>query len=271
MALLLVASLLLLTLSLDLKEIIKLGPKAGIMMLTGTAGIVIGGPIALCVTQHWLPDDAWQGMAALAGSWIGGAANMIAIQKSVGASEDMIGLIVVVDTAVAGVWMGLLIYLAGRHQRIDRRTKADTGAIRHLEKKMADFQASVARIPSLTDLIVLLALAFGSCWACYYAGLRIDEKLTPQLPESLREIISQATWTVILVTTVGLVLSFTPARRYEGAGASRLGSVLLYLLVACIGAHADLREIVKAPAFMVMGVVWSRIGIRTSSVSRQRW
>lgn len=253
------ASLLLLTLSLDLKEIMRLGPKAVIMLLVGTAGIVIGGPIALLITKPWLPEDAWQGMAALAGSWIGGGANMIAIQESVGASDDLLGPIIVVDTAVAGVWMGLLIYLAGRHQEIDRRIKADNSAIRHLEKKMADFQASVARIPSMTDLMVLLAMGFGACWVCYYGGLRIDEKLTPHLPTGLQEIISASTWKVILVTTIGLVLSLTPVRRYEGAGASRLGSVLLYLLVACIGAHADLRKLLEAPAFIVMGFIWMSV------------
>ncbi|UCG31817.1 MAG: DUF819 family protein [Phycisphaerales bacterium] len=263
------ASLLLLTISLDIHEIIRLGPKAVIMMLVGTASIVVGGPIALLLTRHWLPPDAWQGMAALSGSWIGGAANMIAIQKSVGASDDLIGLIVVVDTGVAGVWMGLLIYLAGRHESIDARTRADASAIRHLEQKMAEFQASVRRIPTLTDLMVLLALGFGTCWACYVAGKEIDGRFTPMLPEGAQEIISATTWTIILVTTTGLVLSLTPARRLEGAGASQVGSVMLYLLVACIGAHADLREIVKAPAFLLMGVVWMAVhGVVMFSVAR---
>lgn len=250
------ASLLLLTLSLDMREIIRLGPKAIIMLLAGTMSIVIGGPIALMLTRNWLPDDAWQGMAALAGSWIGGGANLIAIKESVGASDEIMGAIIVVDTLVANVWMGVLLYMAGRHEEIDRRIGADNRAVKQLERRMADFKASVTRVPSMSDTMVLLALGFGVCWVCYYGGNQIDRHITPLLPAGLRDIISASTWKVILVTTIGVILSLTRARRLEGAGASRLGSVMIYLLIACIGAGADLRQIVKYPMFIVMGFVW---------------
>ena len=253
------ASLLLLTLSLDMREIIRLGPKAIIMLLAGTMSIVIGGPIALLLTRHWLPDDAWQGMAALAGSWIGGGANMIAIKEGVDASDEIMGAIIVVDTLVANVWMGVLLYLAARHEEIDGRIGADNRAVKQLERKMADFQASVTHVPSMSDTMVLLALGFGVCWVCYSGGIRIDQHLTPLLPAGLRDIISASTWKVILVTTVGVILSLTRARKLEGAGASRLGSVMIYLLIACIGAGADLRQIVKYPMFIVMGFIWMSI------------
>ena len=44
---LLPASLVLLTLSIDLKEVFKLGSKALIMFITGTFGVIIGGPLAI--------------------------------------------------------------------------------------------------------------------------------------------------------------------------------------------------------------------------------
>ena len=107
--------------------------------------------------------------------------------------------------------------------------------------------------------MVLLALGFGVCWLCYYAGNQIDLYLTPLLPRTLQDIISASTWKVILVTTVGVILSLTRMRRYEGAGASRIGSVMIYLLVACIGAGADFGKIIEQPAFIAMGAIWMSI------------
>ncbi|RJP38589.1 MAG: DUF819 family protein [Phycisphaerales bacterium] len=263
------ASLLLLTLSLDLPAIARLGPKAVIMMLVGTAGVVVGGPIALAVTdpiaslftENGLPDDAWRGMAALSGSWIGGGANMTAIQHAgfVQTPDSMMGPIIVVDTVVAAVWMACLFFLAGRREAIDRWTGADVRAIDALQQKMSDYQASVMHAPRTWELMVLVALGFGFSWL---ATLLPARGIVPKLFEirgSGEYILEGFTWTVVLITSFGVLLSMTPLRKLEGAGASRLGSVFLYVLVASIGAKADLHEILKTPAYVVMGFIWLSI------------
>src|SRR5690606_8599157 len=80
---LLPAALVLMTLSIDLKAIANLGSKALIMFLTGTVGVIIGGPIAILIVSIFSPetvggsgfDAIWRGLSTLAGSWIGGGAN----------------------------------------------------------------------------------------------------------------------------------------------------------------------------------------------------
>ena len=253
------ASLLLLILALDLPGIIRLGPKAGIMLLAGTAGVVLGAPLALLICNAlltgdtWgLPPDAWRGMTALAGSWIGGGANFVALGQQAGTSDAMLALMVVPDVLVANIWMGTLLFLSQRQHAIDRWTGANAQAIRDLEHRMTDFQERIRRIPTLPDLMMILAFGFMASWLCY--------KLGNWLPEigSARggTMISSVTWKYILVTTVGLALSFTRARNLEGAGASKIGTVMIYLLVACIGASADFRKIVDAPGLVVVGFVW---------------
>ena len=253
------AALFLLILSLDLPGILRLGPKAVIMMLAGTLGVVIGGPIALFVGklfltgEHWgLPDDAWRGFAALSGSWIGGGANFVAIGHVVKASDAMIASMVVPDVLVASVWMGVLLYAAGHQRRIDAWTGADARAIRDLEQRLSDFQARVMRVSTLPDLVMIVALAFGASWVSYIVG----KHLPP-----IGDMISSGTWKYILVTTAGLLLSFTPVRGLEGAGASKVGSVMLYLLVACIGAHANFADVLDAPGYVVVGVIWMLIHV----------
>jgi uncharacterized membrane protein len=164
------AALLLLILALDLPAIVRLGPKAGIMLLAGTAGVVIGGPISLLICREMLPDDAWQGMAALAGSWIGGGANFVAIGKIAEASDAMLATMVIPDVFVANIWMGTLLYLSAHQLAIDRWTGANAQAIRDLERRMTEFQERVTRVPALADLMMILALGFVGSWVSYRLG-----------------------------------------------------------------------------------------------------
>jgi uncharacterized membrane protein len=251
------ASLLLLILALDVPGILRLGPKAVIMLLAGTASVVIGGPISLAICHAWLPEDAWQGMAALAGSWIGGGANFVAIGQIAGTTDDMLGLMVIPDVFVANIWMGILLYLSAHQHAIDRRTGANAQAIRDLERRLSDFQERTNRIATLPDLMMILALGFVGSWVSYKVGQLLPEIST----ERGGTIISDSTWKYIIVTSVGIVLSFTKLRNLEGAGASKIGSVMIYLLVACIGAGADFRKIVEAPEFLLMGFIWIAVHI----------
>jgi uncharacterized membrane protein len=259
---LLPTSLLLLTLSVDIPAIVRLGPKVLILFFSATAGIVIGGPLALLLVGAFAPDaiekvgeQGWKGLAALSGSWIGGGANFIAIGKSVGATEAMIAIMVVVDVAVANTWTAVLLFFAGRNKAMDDRIGADRRAVDAVREKVEGFQTSVARPTNLPDLLTIVALGIG--------GTALASGLSYGMPAIgwdglpvVGEIINQFTWVVILVTALGVGLSFTRARNLEGSGASSVGSVLLYLLVASIGAHANFRELGDVPVLAVVGAVW---------------
>ncbi|MEZ4815601.1 MAG: DUF819 family protein [Bdellovibrionota bacterium] len=154
---LLPASLVLLTLSIDLKELLKLGPKALVMFFVGTIGVILGGPLAIFVTSFIAPsvvsgagaDEVWRGMAALAGSWIGGGANMAAMKEVFGASDALFSAMIAVDVLVASVWMGILLYAAGVSDLVDKKfLKADNSTIKSLEKKCMNINSSIRRFQS---------------------------------------------------------------------------------------------------------------------------
>ena len=267
-AFILPASLFLLILALDVPGILRLGPKAIIMMLAGTAGVVIGGPIALFICRDYLPADAWRGMSALCGSWIGGGANFVALGDIAETSPSMLSLMVIPDVFVANVWMGVLLFLSGRQERIDRRTGANTAGIDRLRRRMTEFQERVSRVATMPDLMMIVALGFVASWVSYRLGVTLDVRITRLAAEmdspmltGLTNSISATTWKYIIVTTLGVVLSFTRVRNLEGAGASKLGTVMIYLLIACIGASADFRKIIEAPAFIVVGFIWMAVHV----------
>jgi uncharacterized membrane protein len=244
-------ALLLLMITIDLKSIARLGGMALVMVVAGTVGIVIGGPIALLVFGPLLPEGAWMGFAALSGSWIGGTANMVAVAESVGTPDAMFGPIIVVDTVVGYGWMGVLLFLSAWQGRYDARTGARTAAIEEANERLAQYDAGRQPI-ELRDAAVICGVAFAGA----VLAVAIGDGL-PTLGDPT--IISHTTWAVLLVVTVGLALSFTPVRRLEAAGASRLGYLALYLLLTAIGAQADLKAVLEAPLFLAAGVLWIAI------------
>jgi uncharacterized membrane protein len=186
-------------------------------------------------------------MTALSGSWIGGGANMVALAEMVGTPDAMFGMMVIVDVTVANVWMGILLYLAGQQQRIDRFTRADTSAIEDLKRRVAEFTAKTTRIPTLKDLMLIVAIGFGGMWLATLAGRILGEG---------SRVFDATVWKFIIVTAIAVAASFTPARNLEGAGASRIGTLMLYLLIASIGAHADFTAMKDAPVLVAVGAVW---------------
>jgi uncharacterized membrane protein len=262
---LLPASLILLTLSIDLKEVLKLGPKALIMFITGTIGVVLGGPLAILIVSVFSPETVggagpeavWKGMTTVAGSWIGGGANQAAMYEIFKPSDSLYSIMITVDVIVAEIWMAFLLIGVGKTIQLDRFFKADATAVNVLKKKMHDFSLSIARIPSLPDLMVILAIGFGLTGLAHLLSNGLASFFQEKLPFLERfSLTSQFFWLIVMATTFGLTLSFTKARNYEGAGASRVGSVFIYFLVATIGMKMDITEIFSNPGLFVVGAIW---------------
>lgn len=252
---LLLFALLLLMISVDLRSVTKLGPVALFMVVAGTVGIIIGGPISLLIFGSFLPADAWTGFAALSGSWIGGTANMVAIAESVGTPESAFGPIIVVDTVVGYGWMGVLLVFAGWQHRFDERTGANTSAIEETNRRLEAMDRD--RHPTtMRDAAVMVGMGMAGAVGAYQVA---QSDLFPPLGDPT--IISKTTWAILIVVTGGLLLSFTRLREYEKVGASHLGYTALYLLLAGIGAQADLRAVVQAPLYLAAGAVWIAIHV----------
>ncbi len=261
---LLPACLVLLIMSVDLKAIFSLGPKALGMFLVGTTGIVIGGPIAILVVStfapEWVggqgPDAVWRGMTTVAGSWIGGGANQAAMKEIYNVGGDIFSAMVTVDIIVANLWMAVLLVLAGNAKSIDNKIGADTSAIDALKVKVEQYHAENARMPQLTNYMLMIAIGFGATGLAHF----IADILTPffkQFPELQRfSFHSSFFWMIVSATIIGLVLSFTRFRHMEAYGASKVGSSFLYVLVASIGLHMNILAIKEAPQLFVVGAIW---------------
>lgn len=260
---LLPSALVLLCIAIDFGAIVRLGPKAIVMFLTGTVGIMFGAVASFEIIRLIHPEtvagETWRGMTTVTGAWIGGGANQAAMKEVFEVDATLFGQFVAVDVLVANVWMAVLLFLASRAQAFDRWTGADLSAINALKARIETYQAEHARTMSLTDLMIILAVGIGVT-GLSHALTSPTVGWIASLPQEWRlqdySLTSSFFWIVVFATTFGLLLSFTRARSLEGAGASTIGSAMLYILVATIGMQMDLNALLDRPWLFLLGLIW---------------
>lgn len=266
---LLPAALVLLTVSADLPAVIGLGPKALIMFFTGTVGVMIGGPVTLLLTS-WIapelmgagPEAIWRGMATVAGSWIGGSANQTALYEIFGAGPDVFSIWIAVDVVVANIWMAVVLWIAANQQRMDKLFRADTTALDRVRDKAEAYETENARIPTLKDLIFIVAVGFGSVGLSHAIADPLSAWFGETYPWAQRlSLDSSFFWVVLIATVLGVVLSFTGARKLQAPGAAKVGSVLVYVLVATVGLNMNIGAILDSPVYFLIGGVWMLIHV----------
>ena len=266
------ASLFLLFISVRIPEVIKLGPKALGMTLIGSLGIVLGAVCGMLAIKPLfamgkLPQEhlpyLWKGVAALSGSWIGGSANMAAVWESVVSSPqtelegEIYSAMVAIDVIIAYGWMAIVIALASSQKKFDAWNKADTKMIADVNQRMKNIHEKSSKYLQTNKFLYMMALSVIVALVCggISTGLNgvLDDAIESKL---LRSVLGSYTILVILVTILGLGLSFTPVNKLEEYGASRVGYALLYMVLARLGAMANLNAIKDYPWYILMGVIW---------------
>ena len=265
---LLPASLVLLTISVDLPAIKRLGSKAVIMFFTGTIGIVIGGPLSILLASMISPDlvggqgpeAVWRGFATVAGSWIGGGANQAAMKEIFDVGDSLFSAMIAIDVIVANIWMALLLYGTGLDDKINKWFDADVSSIDDLKRRVEQYKEQIMRIPETNDTIRVLAIGFGITGIAHLGADIIAPAIKNAAPELARfSLTSGFFWLIVISTTIAILLSFTKLREIEGVGASRIGSVFIYILVATIGMKMDILSIFDNPSLFIIGLIWMTI------------
>jgi len=265
---LLPASLVLLTVSIDLPEIRKLGSKALIMFFTGTIGIIIGGPISIILVSIIMPEvvggsgpeAVWRGLSTVAGSWIGGGANQAAMKEIFNVGDNIFSSMVAVDVIVANIWMAFLLYGVSRNEKLNRWFQADSRAIIELKNKIEIYQKQIMVMPNTIDTVKVLSFGFGITAVAHLGADLITPYIQKTSPYLARfSLTSNFFWIIVLSTTLAVLFSFTKARKLEGVGASRYGSVFIYILVATIGMKMNILAIIDNPGFFIIGLIWMAI------------
>lgn len=237
--------LVIMLLKVDVASTIKMMGRGIFVMLFGTVGVVLGAPIAFLLVGSKLPEDIWRAFGSLAGSWIGGTGNMAAVTEGLKTSGQGFGLAVLGDNLVYIVWLPILLGSKNFAKAFNRFTRVDKKRIQMLEMTQAETQDSRERV-KMRHFLYLLVLGFVCTWAA--------EILSAKLPE-LQPILTASTWKILLITTMGLLLSLTPARHIPAS--HELAMALVYIFVANMGARADISGLTASAGWFILGCyIW---------------
>jgi len=244
--------LIIMLLKVDVASTIRMMGRGIFVMLFGTAGVVLGAPIAFLIVGNKLPEDTWKAFGTLAGSWIGGTGNMAAVTEGLETSGQGFGLAVLGDNLVYMIWLPILLGSKNFAKAFNRFTRVDKKRIQMLEMAQAETQDSQRHRASrgervrMRHFLYLLVLGFACTWAA--------EFFSAQLPE-FKPILTASTWKILLITTMGLLLSLTPARHIPAS--HELAMALVYIFVANMGAKADISGLKGSAAWFILGCyIW---------------
>lgn len=243
---LLPASLVLLLLPVDIKAILRLGPVALAMFFIGAAGIMAGAVISFTLFKPLIGNDFWSGFGALSASWTGGSANMIAAKEALSVRDAVFAPMVIVDTVVPYLWMGIVIAMVGLQPAFDRWNRADRVILERLGKTAVEHSAAFGGRRTSAGIFLTLIVAFAGSGAAYL--------IARQLPQ-VTNMVNIYTWTIIIVTLIGIMLSLTTTRNLERFGATRTGYDLLYFVLTAIGAKASVACIGSALVLIAAGML----------------
>ncbi|HCE69218.1 MAG TPA: hypothetical protein DER40_17470 [Geobacter sp.] len=243
---LLPASLVLLLLPVDMKAILKLGPTALAMFFIGAAGIMAGAVLSFALFKPLVGPEFWSGFGALSASWTGGSANMIAVKEALSVPDTVFAPMVIVDTVVPYLWMGFMIAMVGLQPAFDRWNRSDRSILDHFGEQAVKHLATSGSRRTAAGILLALVVAF--------AGGATAHLIARQLP-LIRDVVTTYTWTIMIVTLIGILLSFSPVRNLERSGATRTGYDLLYFVLTAIGAKASVASIGSALLLIAAGML----------------
>jgi len=246
------AFIVLMLIKVDVPAAVRVMGKGVLVMLMGSAGVVVGAVVSYAIVHRWLAPDAWTGVGALAGSWLGGTGNMAAVSEMLETPPEQFGLAVITDNVIYLIWLPILLGSKNVADRFNKWTRVPEGRL-----KMMDSAASAnleqERVPEMRDYIYLAAIAIGVTWLSTLLAARIFSVMQASYP-ALQTILNESTWRILLLTTLSLTLSTTRISTLPNATA--LGTAMIYVFVAGMGARASIEGLGQAPAFLLGGLIW---------------
>jgi uncharacterized membrane protein len=249
------AFIVLMLIKVNVPAVVKVMGRGVLVMLMGTAGVIVGAAVAYAIVHPWLAPDAWKGYGALAGSWIGGTANMAAAAEMLGTSEEQFGLAILADNVVYVVWLPLLLLSRDFADRFNRWARVPADRVESMEAA-AELYAEQDQAPQMPQYLYLLAVVMAITWT----GAALAPGLAgwfASVSPTLEAMFSESTVRILLVTTMALALSVTPVARLPNATA--IGTALVYVFVAGMGARASISGLAQAPMFVLGAFIWIAI------------
>ena len=221
------------------------------IFMGGAISIFLGFIVAFLLFKNPLGggETVWAAMAALCASWIGGSANMAAMQAAFPVDPGAYGCALAVDTVYYSVWIALLLIMVRYASKWDKAVKADTSKLQAVADAANEEVAKEKKKATAGDWIFLIGLSLIVSALSQQVGLWLNESLS----SVGLAMFDKGTLTTVFVTVLGLICALTPLGKLPAV--EELSNVYLYAVVSLLASTASLVDLVSAPLWIVAGLV----------------
>ncbi len=235
----------------DFRKLGKLGPRMIAIFMGSALTLGIGFLVLYPVFAGSLggAEKTWGATAALYASWVGGSANMAAMQEAVPVDAGAYSCALALDTACYSLWIALLLFAVKYAEKWNKTCKADTS---NLDAVAAAANAEVAKEantkPSAADWIFLIGISLTVSALSQWIGVQMNTAFKA----AGFAFFDKGTCTTVFVTVLGLICAMTPMGKLPAV--SELSNVYLYAIVSLLASTATLVDLVAAPMWVVYGL-----------------
>lgn len=232
----------------DFKKLAKLGGRMVAIFLGCSLTLFIGFLIGYPIFKHALGTDTWAAVAALFASWVGGSANMAAMQAALPVDAGAYSCALALDTVCYSLWIALLLLAVRYAPKWNKATKADTSKLQAVADAAAAEVAKEKRSADSADWIFLIGLSLIVSALSQIVGAKLSETLT----NAGLAVFDKGTITTLFVTVLGLICALTKIGKLPAV--EELSNVYLYAVVSLLASTASVVDLISAPMWVVYGV-----------------
>lgn len=231
----------------DFRKLAKLGGRMVAIFLGCSLTLFVGFIVGYPIFKGPLGSDTWGAVAALYASWVGGSANMAAMQAALPVDAGAYSCALALDTVCYSVWIALLLLMVRYASKWNNAVKADTSKLQAVADAAAAEVAKEKKQAGGADWIFLIGLSLIVSAISQYVGASLNG--------ALRDVglamFDKGSMTTLFVTVLGLVCAMTPLGKVPAV--EELSSVYLYAVVSLLASTASVTDLLAAPMWVVYG------------------
>lgn len=232
----------------DFRKLAKLGGRMVAIFLGCSVTLAVGFIIGYPIFKGMLGTNTWAATAALYASWVGGSANMAAMQDALPVDPGAYSCALALDTVCYSVWIALLLFMVRYSGKWDKAVEADTSKLAAVAEAANAEVAKNKQQAKSADWIWLIGLALFVSAVSQKIGLL----MSTGLKAAGLGMFDKGTCTTLFVTVLGLVCALTPIGKLPAV--EELSNILLYAVVSLLATQAPLNDLLSAPMWVVFGL-----------------
>ncbi len=232
------AMLFLMSTRFNLVIIRKLGARLVILATASTLTVMAGFILVHELMKPLLGDETPLTFGTMAAGWTGGTQNFVAVKEALSVSDAAMTYTLLMGAIGYSLWLVVIIAVKPLKDRLSGFLRADD---RLLEGVLSRMPASNAGTVDTQSLLIMLGLAMLVAALSHYAGGRL----------AVTGLLNPMIWAILVSTALGVWAAHTPL--IDIPGSDEVSGVMLYVVVALIGAEVSLGAIRDAPVYILCG------------------